>query len=166
MASTSSSSAFRGPAALIRVGAASGSLEMQPPGRELLQSLPNFPTTIVFAVGGSRAGKSSVGNELLGRRINFPVGHGFQHVTDGVDVGAFVDEQGQRILLYCDCEGSFHPTGSRSNAHGFGPMGLLASCFEKGGQRVKNHGKIGNKVAGFGGQSQHRFESGSHEICM
>ena len=122
----------------------------------MLQRLPAYPATIVFAVGSSRAGKSTIGNELLGgvtgsenhhhhnhqsengsgnlvketpAFAGFNIGHSFNPVTDGVDVAALVDSEKQRILLYCDCEGSFHPTGGKScNAFDLGAIGLLAYC--------------------------------------
>lgn len=145
-------------------------LELRQEGIELLRQLPDFPATVVFAVGGSRAGKSTVGNALFeehragaaaeaggsastsataasgtaggGRSSSggeFPTGHGFQHVTDGIDVAASVDFKRKKILLYCDCEGSFHPTASATNASSFGPMGLLAYKLGMWNSRVFDH---------------------------
>lgn len=126
--SSSSHLKSRGPFPLIRVAESDKpSLQLHPSGQDLLSRLPPFPTTIIFAVGASRAGKSSLGNALLSS--SFSVGHSFQPVTCGVDVGALIDLENEHILLFCDCEGSFHPTGGRQdNAYDLGCLGLLAYC--------------------------------------
>jgi hypothetical protein len=38
--------------------------------------------------------------------------------------------------------------------------------FEKGIKGSKIQGKVGIRVAGLGGQNEHQFEPGGHEICM
>ncbi|CAD7958834.1 unnamed protein product [Amoebophrya sp. A25] len=153
-----------------------GRLELQPEGRKLLQDLAVLPanTSLVFALGGSRVGKSTVGNRLLrlqdvevvsspeqgaagvvstpedrrapaykddarpdagandpraGANNGFYVGHGFRHVTQGVDLAARFFPQEQKMLLYFDCEGSYHPAGSTAgNATNLGLVGLVAYC--------------------------------------
>ncbi|CAD7939454.1 unnamed protein product, partial [Amoebophrya sp. A120] len=157
---TSTSFTTYGPAPLLR--ATTGEkLELQEAGCELLRLLDDAAAAnksednevqVVFAIGGSRVGKSSVGNAVLGfeKDRGFRVGHGFQHVTVGVDVAARVERifevehknrhdlyrqdhdhllpSKTRTLIYCDCEGSFHPTGSPGNYAEYGLLELVAYC--------------------------------------
>jgi len=100
-------------------------LELQEAGIELLNSLPQKKIVTVFAVGGSRAGKSTLGNSLLEGKVYFPTSDGFSPVTEGIDVATLVVDK-HTVLVYCDCEGSFHINGSHTNPHSFGPMAALA----------------------------------------
>eukprot|EP00397_Hematodinium_sp_SG-2012_P011007 GEMP01011133.1.p1 GENE.GEMP01011133.1~~GEMP01011133.1.p1 ORF type:complete len:432 (+),score=104.67 GEMP01011133.1:155-1450(+) len=116
--------AIEGPAPLVRTNG--DALEVKPAGLQLLNALPQSSRIItVFAVGGSRAGKSTLGNSLLEGGVAFPTSNGFASVTDGIDVATLVVDK-NTVLVYCDCEGSFHINASHTNPQSFGPMAVLA----------------------------------------
>ncbi|CAJ1392257.1 unnamed protein product, partial [Effrenium voratum] len=117
-----------GPAPLLRHDA-SGGLQIQEEGLTVLRRV-GAPLHVVFTIGGSRCGKSTVCNALLhgqdavGRQ-GFQTGSSFDPVTHGVDVAAKKLPGGGSLVL-ADCEGAFHICGSTMSARGFGSVGLLA----------------------------------------
>eukprot|EP00929_Paragymnodinium_shiwhaense_P004623 TRINITY_DN10572_c0_g1_i5.p1 TRINITY_DN10572_c0_g1~~TRINITY_DN10572_c0_g1_i5.p1 ORF type:complete len:723 (-),score=122.85 TRINITY_DN10572_c0_g1_i5:449-2575(-) len=120
-----------GPAPLVRHGE-SGHLTVQEEGLAILRQA-EAPLHVVFAIGGSRCGKSTASNALVfGREwaanahgAGFQTGDTFEPVTTGVDV-AVRPLRGGGALVVADCEGAFHMFGSAQSARGFGTLGLLA----------------------------------------
>ena len=116
-----------GPAPLLR-HTADGRLELQEDGLTVLRRV-GAPLHVVFTIGGSRCGKSTVCNALLGQdaaeRRDFATGSSFDPVTSGVDVAAQRLPGGGALIL-ADCEGAFHIMGSSLSARGFGVLGFLA----------------------------------------
>eukprot|EP00746_Dinoflagellata_sp_MGD_P166155 gnl/MRDRNA2_/MRDRNA2_95866_c0_seq1.p1 gnl/MRDRNA2_/MRDRNA2_95866_c0~~gnl/MRDRNA2_/MRDRNA2_95866_c0_seq1.p1 ORF type:complete len:681 (+),score=133.88 gnl/MRDRNA2_/MRDRNA2_95866_c0_seq1:52-2094(+) len=123
-----------GPAPLLRHGGSPGGVQrliLEPQGLELLRHAV-APVHVVFAVGGSRCGKSTLGNALaFGEKGpgddcgSFVTGDTFEPVTTGVDM-VLRPLEGGGTFVYCDCEGAFHPFGSANSARGFGVLGLVA----------------------------------------
>lgn len=103
-------------------------LQVQPEGLDLIRQA-RAPVWVVFAIGGSRCGKSTVGNSLIfgssQSSSGFETGSSFEPVTSGVDVAA-QSLPGGGTLIVADCEGAFHICGSSRSARGFGTLGLLA----------------------------------------
>lgn len=120
--------AVLGPAPLVRTDPASNQLRLQPEGLEILRHARS-PVHIVFAIGGSRCGKSTASNALAfgagDKDSRFTTGDTFDPVTEGVDV-AFRQLPEGGSLIVADCEGAFHACGSAHSARGFGTLGLLA----------------------------------------
>eukprot|EP00928_Gymnodinium_smaydae_P039522 TRINITY_DN26988_c1_g5_i1.p1 TRINITY_DN26988_c1_g5~~TRINITY_DN26988_c1_g5_i1.p1 ORF type:complete len:801 (-),score=144.95 TRINITY_DN26988_c1_g5_i1:161-2563(-) len=107
-----------------------GQLRLQDEGLALLRELSS-PVHVVFAIGGSRCGKSTACNALsfgassASRSSRFETGDTFEPVTTGVDVAVHKLASGGALVV-ADCEGAFHACGSAQSARGFGPLGLLA----------------------------------------
>ncbi|CAJ1411373.1 unnamed protein product [Effrenium voratum] len=106
-------------------------LQIQEEGLTVLRRV-GAPLHVVFTIGGSRCGKSTVCNALLhgqdavGRQ-GFQTGSSFDPVTHGVDVAAKkLPGGGSLVLADCPGEGAFHICGSTMSARGFGSVGLLA----------------------------------------
>lgn len=117
-----------GPAPLVR-NVADNQLCLQPEGLEVLRRA-RAPVHIVFAIGGSRCGKSTASNALAFgadrlEESGFTTGDSFDPVTEGVDVAARLLPDGGSLVV-ADCEGAFHACGSAQSARGFGSLGLLA----------------------------------------
>mmetsp|Transcript_46916 Transcript_46916/g.124106 ORF Transcript_46916/g.124106 Transcript_46916/m.124106 type:complete len:629 (+) Transcript_46916:39-1925(+) len=99
-----------------------GKMVLLPEGlRELRQC--EGPVLLVCALGASRAGKSTLGNALVGQQA-FRTGDSWEAVTAGVDISAVPTTGG--TLVFADFEGSYNPTASSRNAFGFGRLGVLA----------------------------------------
>ena len=112
----SSSEVVLPPSPLVRVhhggSSSSGSVELVSETVAQLASLEG-PFVMVFALGGSRNGKSTLGNHLLkmDKRESakkFQVGHTFEPVTAGIDISVAKLASG-KYIVYGDCEGSYHP---------------------------------------------------------
>lgn len=73
-----------------------GQLQLQPDALDLIRAASNLQ--IVAVMGDGRAGKSHLGNEILGRQA-FATSSGGDAMTHGVDIAL----QGNRLLM--DCEG-------------------------------------------------------------
>lgn len=105
-------------------------LQLQEAGLELLRGVA-APVHVVFAIGGSRCGKSTACNALAfgaetgGRPAAFETGDTFEPVTNGVDVAVRMLPSGEALVV-ADCEGAFHVCASSQSARGFGPLGILA----------------------------------------
>mmetsp|Transcript_59727 Transcript_59727/g.142109 ORF Transcript_59727/g.142109 Transcript_59727/m.142109 type:complete len:756 (-) Transcript_59727:191-2458(-) len=116
-----------GPKPLLRF-AGDGQLQLQPEGLALLRRATP-PVHVVFAIGGSRCGKSTTGNALVfddhRESDGFKTGATFEPVTTGVDVAVRSLRDGGTLVVG-DCEGAFHICGSEQSARGFGTLGLLA----------------------------------------
>lgn len=116
-----------GPAPLVRSNGGR-QLSLQQEGLEVLRRA-RAPVHIVFAIGGSRCGKSTASNSLAfgadRGSDGFTTGDSFDPVTEGVDV-ATRQLPGGGSLIVADCEGAFHACGSAQSARGFGTLGLLA----------------------------------------
>mmetsp|Transcript_9274 Transcript_9274/g.16867 ORF Transcript_9274/g.16867 Transcript_9274/m.16867 type:complete len:719 (-) Transcript_9274:5-2161(-) len=118
-----------GPQPLLRHDS-DGRLQLQQKGLALLRKA-GAPVHVVFAIGGSRCGKSTAGNALIfgldssGCRAGFETGSSFDPVTNGIDV-AVKPLPGGGALVVADCEGAFHICGSSQSARGFGSLGVLA----------------------------------------
>jgi len=117
-----------GPARLVRFDEA-GLMQLQTEGLELLRGAKP-PVRIVFAIGGSRCGKSTASNALAFGPAGceaggFETGDSFDPVTSGIDVATRVLPSGGTLVV-ADCEGAFHACASSRSARGFGTLGLLA----------------------------------------
>lgn len=116
-----------GPAPLVRTDA-DNHLRLQPEGLQVLRQARS-PVRFVFAIGGSRCGKSTASNALAfgaaAEVSGFTTGDTFDPVTEGVDVAARQLPDGGTLIV-ADCEGAFHACGSAHSARGFGTLGLLA----------------------------------------
>lgn len=103
-------------------------LELQEEGLTVLRRV-GAPLHVIFTIGGSRCGKSTVCNALLygdaAEKRGFETGSSFDPVTSGVDVAAKRLPGGGALVL-ADCEGAFHIMGSSLSARGFGVVGFLA----------------------------------------
>eukprot|EP00927_Polykrikos_kofoidii_P028513 TRINITY_DN24887_c0_g1_i1.p1 TRINITY_DN24887_c0_g1~~TRINITY_DN24887_c0_g1_i1.p1 ORF type:complete len:745 (+),score=116.21 TRINITY_DN24887_c0_g1_i1:182-2416(+) len=120
-----------GPRPLVR-HTEDGGFALQPEGLSLLRTAC-APMHVVFAIGGSRCGKSTASNALLFGTVvadessvsRFETGNTFEPVTAGIDVAVRPLPCGGSLVV-ADCEGAFHIAGSSQSARGFGPLGLLA----------------------------------------
>mmetsp|Transcript_24753 Transcript_24753/g.57152 ORF Transcript_24753/g.57152 Transcript_24753/m.57152 type:complete len:725 (+) Transcript_24753:47-2221(+) len=116
-----------GPKPLLRFGA-DRQLQLQPEGLALLRRAAP-PVHVVFAIGGSRCGKSTTGNALIfderSAADGFTTGGSFEPVTTGVDIATRTLRDGGTLVVG-DCEGAFHICGSEQSARGFGALGLMA----------------------------------------
>mmetsp|Transcript_48020 Transcript_48020/g.88408 ORF Transcript_48020/g.88408 Transcript_48020/m.88408 type:complete len:725 (+) Transcript_48020:52-2226(+) len=116
-----------GPKPLVRFGS-DRQLQLQPEGLALLRRAAP-PVHVVFAIGGSRCGKSTTGNALIfderSEADGFTTGGSFEPVTTGVDIATRALRDGGTLVVG-DCEGAFHICGSEQSARGFGALGLMA----------------------------------------
>jgi hypothetical protein len=119
--------AVLGPAPLVRTDN-KNQLRLQQEGLDVLRQARS-PVRIVFAIGGSRCGKSTASNALAfgpdTEAPGFQTGDSFDPVTEGVDVAARQLPNGGTLIV-ADCEGAFHACGSAHSARGFGTLGLFA----------------------------------------
>jgi len=99
-----------------------GKMVLVPEGLQELRQCEG-PVLLVCALGASRAGKSTLGNALVGQQ-SFRTGDSWEAVTAGVDISAVATTGG--TLVFADFEGSYNPTASSRNAFGFGRLGVLA----------------------------------------